>query len=60
MTRAMRDGDVLQGNVRSFGRWDVELEVGGASVHVLFHSLHPEMKKLNKAKKLGRPNKPKK
>lgn len=54
----LRDGDVLQGEVRSFGRWDAELQVGEANVHVLFHALHPEMKKLSRVKKEGRPNKP--
>ena len=40
----MRDGEVLQGQVRSFGRWDADLETAdGAVVSVLFHGLHPSM-----------------
>ena len=38
----LRDGDVFAGRVRSFGRWDVELEIeDGTRVTVLFHALHP-------------------
>ncbi|MGM0578781.1 MAG: hypothetical protein ACQEXJ_23870 [Myxococcota bacterium] len=38
----LRDGQVIRGVVRAFGRWDMDLEVaGGARVTLLFHALHP-------------------
>lgn len=37
----MRDGETYAGVIRSFGRWDLELEVdGGHRANVLFHALH--------------------
>ncbi len=37
----MRDGERYDGLIRSFGRWDLELEVdGGHRANVLFHALH--------------------
>ena len=38
----LRDGDVYRGRLRSFGRWDLDLEVAeGVVVTLLFHALHP-------------------
>ena len=37
----MRDGDVFRGTMRSFGRWDLDIELeGGGVATVLFHALH--------------------
>ncbi len=37
----LRDGHAVEGTVCSFGRWDVDLALGGeAVVTVLFHALH--------------------
>jgi hypothetical protein len=40
----LRDGDVIRGEIVSFGRWDVALQVGEGEhrpvVQVLFHALH--------------------
>ena len=40
----MRDGDVLVGEIVSFGRWDVALQIGTGDdrpvVQILFHALH--------------------
>ena len=37
----LRDGSQYRGRVRSFGRWDMSIEVEGAGqVTVLFHALH--------------------
>ena len=36
-----RDGEVFRGLIRSFGRWDADVELeGGALVTVMFHALH--------------------
>ncbi|MCB9787754.1 MAG: hypothetical protein H6744_13815 [Deltaproteobacteria bacterium] len=38
----LRDGQLLVGRIRSFGRWDFDLELqNGAAVTVLFHAVHP-------------------
>jgi hypothetical protein len=38
----LRDGQLLVGRLRSFGRWDFDLELqNGAVVTVLFHAVHP-------------------
>ncbi len=38
----LRDGSILSGPIRSFGRWDLRIEVAdGILVDVLFHALHP-------------------
>ncbi len=39
----LRDGDRYDGTIRSFGRWDLDLDIGEDTViTVLFHALHPE------------------
>jgi hypothetical protein len=35
-----RDGTALEGRVKAFGRWDLDLVVGTAEVTVFFHALH--------------------
>lgn len=43
----MRDGELLLGRIRSFGRWDAELCLeNGELVTVFFHGLHPVSKTL--------------
>jgi len=41
VTCMLRDGSSLRGSLRSFGRWDMAIEVEGiGEVTILFHSLH--------------------
>jgi hypothetical protein len=43
----MRDGELMLGRVRSFGRWDAELCLeGGEIITVFFHGLHAASKSL--------------
>ncbi len=45
-----RDGEVLVGNLKAFGRWDLELVVGmGHVVTCFFHALHASGKRLGVA-----------
>jgi hypothetical protein len=38
----LRDGQLLVGHIRSFGRWDFDLELAnGAQLTVMFHAVHP-------------------
>ena len=35
-----RDGTAIEGRAKSFGRWDVDLDVGDASLTLFLHALH--------------------